>query len=152
MKKLVLGLGNPILSDDGVGFRVIEELKKTVRTKDITLENAALAGLELLDLLSGYDRVIIVDAIQAGGRPGQLYRLTPGSLQSTSHAGTPHDVNFATALELGKKLNIPLPEKIDIVAIEVLDVTHFSESCTPEVAKAIPEGVKMVMDILKEDI
>ncbi len=150
MKTLILGLGNPILGDDGVGFRIVEELKKIIRAKDITIESVALAGLELLDLLSGYNRVIIVDAIQTGGRAGQIYRLTPDALQPTSHAGTPHDVNFATALELGRKLAVPLPEKIDIIAVEVAHVTSFSEECTPEVKKAIPAAVKMVNQILRE--
>jgi len=151
MKTLVLGLGNPILGDDGVGFCVVEELKKIIQRKDVTLESAALAGLELLDLLSGYDRVIIIDAIQTGGRPGRIYRLSPDSLQTTSHAGTPHDVNFATALELGKKLNIPLPRKMDILAIEAADVTSFKETLTPDVAMAVPECVKMVVRLLGED-
>jgi len=151
MKMLVLGLGNPILGDDGVGFHVVEELRKTLDNQGITIESAELAGLDLLESLSGYERVIIVDAIETGGRAGDIYRLTPDALKSTSHAGSPHDVNFATALELGKKLNLPLPEKIDIIAIEAADTTDFSEECTPEVAKAIPECVKMVIRLLNEE-
>jgi hydrogenase maturation protease len=59
MKTMVLGLGNPIFGDDGVGLRVIEELKKQIHDKDITVESAELAGLDMLETLSGYDRVII---------------------------------------------------------------------------------------------
>ena len=150
MKTLVLGLGNPILRDDGAGFRVAEELKKRIQDKDVTIENEALAGLELLELLSGYDRAIIIDTIQTGGRAGKIYRLEPDSLKSTLHAGTPHDVNFVTALELGKRLGADLPKKIDILAIEAADVTSFSEECTREVATAIPECVEMVVKMIKE--
>lgn len=150
MKTLVLSLGNPILGDDGVGFRVIEALKKHPKNKETTLESAALGGLNMVEILSGYERAIIIDAIKAGGRVGQIYRLTPDSLRSTSHSSNPHDLNFTAALELGKKLKVILPQRIDILAIEIPDATSFSEKCTPEVAKAIPACVRMVLRLLKE--
>ena len=152
VKTLILGLGNPILSDDGVGCRVAMDLKDKLNTPDIDIMEASIAGLDLLDLLTGYDRTIIIDAIQTDkGTPGQIYRLGPDILASTRHAGTPHDVNLATALGLGKMLNLKLPRKITIFAIEVKDVITFSEECTPEVMKAIPACVKMVIQELKED-
>jgi hydrogenase maturation protease len=151
-RTLVLGLGNTILSDDGVGCRVAMALKDILNTPDVDIMEASIAGLDFLDMLTGYNRTIIIDAIQTDkGTPGQIYRLGPEILASTRHAGTPHDVNLATALELGKRLNIKLPEKIIIFAIEVQDVTSFSEECTPEVEKAIPSCVKMVVQELKED-
>jgi hydrogenase maturation protease len=152
LRTLVLGLGNPILSDDGVGCRVAMALKDLISTPDIDIMEASIAGLDFLDMLTGYDRIIIIDAIQTDkSTPGQIYRLGPEILASTRHAGTPHDVNLATALELGKRLNLKLPRKITIFAIEVKDVISFSEKCTPEVEKAIPVCVKMVMQELKED-
>lgn len=77
-KTLVLGLGNPILSDDGVGLRVAAGLEGRLG-EGVTVIEASLAGLDLLELLSGYDRAIIIDAIQTeGGQPGRIYRLDPG--------------------------------------------------------------------------
>ena len=106
----------------------------------------SVAGLGLLDLLAGYDRAIIVDAIRtAGGRAGQIYRLDPETLDATRHAASPHDVNFATALELGNKLGMDLPRQIVIYAIEVADTSTFSEECTPEVATAIPACAEMII-------
>jgi len=152
VKTLVLGLGNTILSDDGVGCRVAMALKDKLNTPDVNIMEASIAGLDFLDMLTGYDRTIIIDAIQTDkGTPGQIYRFGPEILASTRHAGTPHDVNLATALELGKRLDLKLPRKITIFAIEVQDVTSFSEECTPEVEKAIPACVKMVVQELKED-
>ncbi len=149
-KTLVLGLGNPILTDDSAGYRVAMALKEELDTPEIDVMEAGIAGLDFLDLLTGYDRTIIIDAIQtAKGRPGQIYRLGPEMLASTRHSGTPHDINMATALELGKKLKIKLPGQITIFAIEVEDVTSFSEECTPRVMKAIPECVGMVIKELK---
>jgi len=151
MKTLVLGLGNPILSDDSVGCRVAAALKERINSPDIDIHEASVAGLDFLDVLTGYDRVIIIDAIQTKkGQPGKIYRLGPEILAETRHAGTPHDVNLATALELGRKLKLHLPEIISIFAIEVEDVTSFSEDCTPAVAKAIPECVEMVVEELQK--
>ena len=82
-----------------------------------------MAGLDFLDLLTGYDRAIIVDAIQTReGKAGQVYRLEPEVFEATRHASTSHGVNFATALELGKRLGLALPPKIVIFAVEVENV------------------------------
>ncbi len=148
MKTLILGLGNPILSDDGVGLCVARALKSLV-APDITVMEDSLAGLDFLDVLAGYKRVIIVDAIQTkAGRVGQIYRLKPETFATTRHAANPHDVNLATALEHGKQLGLALPDQIIIFGIEVEDVTTFSEDCTPAVKAAIPDCVNMVMNEL----
>ncbi len=147
---LILGLGNPILSDDGVGCHVAMALKERLREPEVDVLEASIAGLDFLNMLTGYDRVIIIDAIQTGeGTPGQIYRLDLEAFNATRHVTSPHDVNFATALELGKRLGLNLPRKIDILAIEVADTSRFSEECTPEVAAAIPDCVEMIIHELK---
>jgi hydrogenase maturation protease len=150
LKTIILGLGNPILSDDGIGCRVAAELKERIKKPDVKVVEAAIAGLELIDILTGYDRAIVIDAIQTEkGTPGNIYRFGPEALANTRHTGNPHSVNFATALELGKKLDIKMPQEIIFYAIEAEDVTSFSEECTPAVKKALPECVKMVMQELE---
>lgn len=152
MKTLVLGLGNPILSDDGVGLRVAAELKGRLDQQETTVVETSMAGLSLLDTLAGYDRAIIIDAIQTvEGKPGQIYRLHPEVFNSTRHTASPHDVNFATALELGNRLGLALPQQIVIFAIEVADATTFSEECTPDVRRAIPICAKMIIRELNRD-
>jgi len=149
VKTLILGLGNPILSDDGVGCQVAVALKDRLKEPEIDVLEASVAGLDFLDLLAGYDRAIIIDAIQTGeGMPGQIYRLKSDALADTRHSGTPHDVNLATALELGRKLSLPLPQQITIFAIETKDVTSFGEKCSPEVTKAVPACVEMIVQEL----
>jgi hydrogenase maturation protease len=146
LKTLILGLGNPILSDDSVGYQVAMALKERLHAPEVDIQEAGVAGLDFLDMITGYDRTIIIDSIQTEkGKPGQIYRLGPDILASTRHAGTPHDVNLATALELGRKLKLKLPREITIFAIEVEDVTSFSEECTPGVKRAVPECVEMVI-------
>jgi hydrogenase maturation protease len=149
MKTMVLGLGNPIFGDDGVGLKIIEILQKQIHDKDITIEGAELAGLDMLEKLSGYDRIIIIDAIQTGGKVGEIFHLTPEDLKSTIHTGTPHDVNFTTALEFGERIGVKLPSKIDILAIEIAPNVAFSEELTPAIEKVVPEAVKKVMRLLE---
>ena len=149
-KTLILGLGNSLLSDDGVGLTIAAELKSRLNKSDITVMETSVAGLSLLDLLVGYDRAIIIDAIQTlNGKPGQIYRLDPEAFDTTRRTISPHDVNFTTALEFGKKVGLPLPQEIVIFAIEVSDVSTFGEEYTPQVKRAIPTCVEMVLRELK---
>ena len=150
LKTLVLGLGNPILTDDSIGIRVAQAIEQYYRGEAVTVMEASQAGLNLLDLIAGYDKLILIDAIQTvGGDIGEVYRLETADLASTLHTSSPHGVNFATALELGKKLGVELPQEIVVFAIEVQDVTTFGEECTPEVGRAIAVAKDMVIQELK---
>ena len=150
MKTLVLGMGNPILSDDGAGIKVAQEVGKKLDDPQITVAETSEAGLSLLDSIVGYEKVIIIDAIQTEkGNAGQIYRMGPEDFSCTKHLLSPHQINLVTALELGKMLNLAMPQKITIFAVEAKDVTNFSEECTPEVERAIPEVVKMVLEELR---
>jgi hydrogenase maturation protease len=149
MKTLVLGMGNPILSDDGVGIRVAQEVGKQLNDPQVTVAETSEAGLRLLDSIVGYDEVIIIDAVQTEKeQAGQIYRMEPQDFSATKHFSSPHQINLTTALELGKMLNLAMPQKITIFAVEAKDITTFSEKCTPEVEQAIPKVVKMVLEEL----
>ena len=149
MKTLVLGLGNPILTDDGVAFAVVEELRTRIDSRDVTVSQASVGGLGLLELVVGYDKVIILDAIQTGlADPGHLHRLTPDEFRGSLRAASTHDVSFATALELGRRLREAVPEEIVILAVEAADVQTFGEELTPAVAAAVPEAVELVLQEL----
>ncbi|MHB8085433.1 MAG: hydrogenase maturation protease [Dehalococcoidia bacterium] len=151
MKKLVLGIGNPIIGDDGVGFKVIEALQADPPPGDVELSACDVSGLAILDLVIDFDEVVIVDAIQTvNGKPGDLYRLKVDDIRVSKHVVSPHDTDLPTALEIGKLLNVKIPATISIVAIEIPDAFEFSNELTPPVAKAVPEAVQTVRDILKE--
>ncbi len=151
MKTLVLGLGNPILSDDGAGIKVAHEVGGKLNDPQVTVAETSAAGLSLLDSIVGYDKVIIIDAIQTEkGRAGQIYRMGTEDFSLTKHFSSPHQINLVTALELGKMLNLAMPQKITIFAVEAKDIISFSEKCTPEVEQVIPEVVKMVLEELNE--
>ncbi len=146
MKTLILGIGNPILSDDGVGFRVVEKLRTALKNRgDVAVKETSLSGLSLLDELMGYERLIIVDAIQTkGGKPGDIYRLFPADFK-VGRMAVIHDIGLFSALELARKLDMEVPREMVIFAIEAKDIATFSEECSPEVELAIPQAVDMIL-------
>jgi len=150
LKTLVLGLGNPTHCDDGVGNKIAQVLEKEIHAPGVTVMETNADGLRLLDLLPGYDRAIIIDAIQTlEGKAGQVYRLSPQDLASPGYLFMTHNVSFGTALELGTTLGLALPQEIIILAIEVADVTTFSEDLTPKVKQSIPQVVELVLQEIK---
>ena len=145
VKTLVLGIGNPILSDDGVGIHIARLLKKH-DLLGVTVDELAASGLELLDVIQGYDKIVIIDAIETrGGRPGQLHILAEEDFQKSIHGSSPHGINIATALALGRKL-VPdkMPKEVVFFAIEAKDLVNVSEKLTPEVEEAVPEIVRRI--------
>lgn len=155
MKTLVLGLGNPILSDDGVGIHVVRAAAARYEQDDgdeVVFEEASAGGLRLLEVIAGYDRLVLVDAIQTrGGIPGTRRRLSIADVQSSMHAGSTHDLSFSGALAFGRKLGMKLPPDAEILifAIEAEDVLTFGEALTPSVAAALPRAVDELLADLK---
>ena len=149
VKVLVFGIGNPLRSDDGVGVSVIEALSKE-NLKATTVVSEGVSWIDILGAMIGYDRVIIVDAIQSGGEPGTIYKLSLDDLDHNNklHAFSSHDINFLSMLEYGKDL-LPekIPEDIIIIAIEAEDITTISEKCTLKVEKAIKKAVEMIKEL-----
>ena len=155
-KTIVVGLGNPILTDDGVGVKVAYEVEARLGSKiptNLTITEASVGGLRLMELLEGYDRAIIIDAIQTknGHHPGTIYKMTLDDLREispTQHSSSAHDTSLITALDAGIHLGMKLPADVTIFAVEVINVLDFSENPTPDVAQAIPKVTEMVLKIL----
>jgi hydrogenase maturation protease len=149
---LIVGLGNTILSDDGIGIYVVRRLRAVLAEQQATIIETSMAGLDILDLLIGYDKAIIIDAIQSsGGKVGQIYRLGLESFNSSLHSISPHDIDLITAIKFGKQLKLPVPEEIIIFAIEAADIKTFSEECTVEMLPVIDKCVEMVVHELSTD-
>jgi hydrogenase maturation protease len=147
---LVLGIGNPLRSDDGVGIHVIEALKDENLGKSVDIKEG-LSGLDMLNAIIGYERIIMIDAIKTGGEPGTIYKLSVEDLhaQQTLHTFSTHDVDIPTMLKLGRDLYPgKMPEHIVIIAVEAEDIETFSETCTPKVEKAIHEVVQLIKELV----
>ena len=144
MKTLLLGMGNPILCDDAVGIRLAGAIAERLGPRpglDV-VEECSIGGLNLIEVIAGYDRVIVLDSIMVGGGvPGGWYAFDARSLRETLNLGNVHDANFATALELGRAMGTPLPadDEIHVFAVEVADTTSFSEMMTATLEAALPE-------------
>jgi hydrogenase maturation protease len=150
MKTLVIGLGNPLVSDDSVGLRVVAAIKPLVADRrDVDVHEDYCGGLRLMEQMAGYDRAIVVDAILTDALPGTIHLLTPEAIP-TQRSASAHDVNLSTALEFGRQAGVQLPddENILLIGIEVEDVTNFGEQCTPAVRRAIPCAVQEVLKAL----
>lgn len=145
-KLLFLGLGNPILSDDAVGIRVVDKIKSIMGDSNgIDFVTGSMAGLRILDVIQGYNELVIVDAIEKGGEPGTLYKIPIEDLEGTLHLTSLHSINLVTAIELGRKMSLKIPKRISIYGIEVKDVVKFSEKMTPEVEESIPKNAEEII-------
>lgn len=148
-RAVVVGLGNPLLSDDGVGVYAARLLAERLAGAPVTVEESSLGGLRFLDLLAGYEYALIIDAIQWRRGPlGTVYRLSPDEAVPTARAVSFHDISLGTALALGRRLEIPLPREIVFLAVEVGDVLTLAEGCSPEVESALSEVARQAMDQL----
>jgi hydrogenase maturation protease len=153
MKTLIIGLGNPLLGDDSVGWRVAELVQKRLENKypDVEVDCLAVGGLSLMERLVGSDRAILIDSLTTGQSPvGTLLRLELEDLPNLTaeHMTNAHDTSLQTALKLGRSLGVKLPEKVMVVGIEAKRVYDFSEALTPAVTEAIPRAVELVFELL----
>lgn len=152
----IIGLGNPILGDDGVGWRVAEQVAALLPPCDghadrVEVICCALGGLSLMERLIGFEHAIIIDAVQtAGSQPGRLHDLTLRDLpeHTAGHLTAAHDTSLTTALRLGRQMGATLPDTIIIVGIEATRVYDFSEELSPEVAEAVPHAADLVLRTL----
>jgi hydrogenase maturation protease len=152
MKTIVLGIGNPILQDDGVGIHVINEIRKRyLNDSDVSFDAAFTGGLNLLDMIRGYEKVILVDAItEQKSTPGEVKRFSIHEATSL-HSNNPHDVSLAEALALAKDLgDTSLPKEIILIGIVVRRTYDFGEQLSTEVQRAVPTAVRMVLSELRQ--
>ena len=144
MKTLVLGLGNPILSDDGIGIKLAREIKK--RINDVDVIEASAAGFRIIDQILGYDKIILIDAIKTGKwKIGSLHLYKPEDFKKTKHGSSVHDIGFFQALEIYRNEGEKVPEVIKIYGIEVELTDVFSEEFTAELEKAFPQILERII-------
>ena len=151
MKTLVLGIGNDILGDDGVGIHVARAVARKISTKEARVEETGAAGLSLLELIKGHERLIIADAILTDNTEvGKIHRLTLKDLAKTNNSITPHDAALATTLEIGNSL-FPgeMPREVVVYGVQIPNVEQFSGRMTPAVKAAVSEVVRLILAEIK---
>lgn len=157
-KTLVVGLGNPILGDDAIGWRVAEVVEARLQEETdvdaagIAFEYLSLGGLSLMERFIGYERAIIVDSIQTReGKQGQVFSFALEALPdlAAGHTTAAHDTSLQTALALGRQMGAELPDEVQVVAVEADRVFDFSDQLTPAVEAAIPAAAGAVLALLQ---
>ena len=150
MKTIVLGIGNPILQDDGVGIHVINHLRTHVTDPEILVDTACTGGMNLLDMIRGFDKVILVDAVKKeGGKTGEVSRFLLTQAPAV-HSSNPHDLSLSEALLLASLLGEKrLPREIVVIGITVDNTDDFGEHLSTEVAAAVPTAVSLVLEELQ---
>lgn len=148
---LILGIGNDILADDGIGPKLCDYLKDELTDGNFRFEKLNVGGMEVLEFIQDYKQVIFIDAIKTlNGKIGEVYYFTPGNFKETLHLSNLHDVNFITALELGNKLGFQVPEEMHIIAIEIKEDMVFSEDFSEELSCKYWDIKQKVTNIIKE--
>lgn len=173
MKTLVIGLGNPILGDDGVGWKVAEQVKQRIESdaryrmpirplgtktiqhiSPIEVDCAALGGLSLMERMIGYQRVILIDSMETGRSPEgsvSVFPLEALTNPMAGHSASAHDTSLLTALETGRRMGLDVPESVMVVAIEARNVYDFSEELSHAVAEAVPAACESVLELLEKE-
>ncbi len=139
-KILVLGLGNTILGDDGIGIYVVREIRrKWAGRPSVEVVEASLGGMVLLDLITGFDKVIVIDAIMTDDRKpaGFLYELSLDDLGEIVQPYASHALDLKTTVELGKRLGYVMPSVVRIYAVKIEENTTFREELTPPVGEVV---------------
>jgi hydrogenase maturation protease len=148
MKTIILGIGNLILKDDGVGIHVAREIQKIIKKENITIDEALTGGMNLLDLLIGYEKAIIIDAVKSDkGEHGTVKRIELSEF-NTMHSCNPHDVSLNEAIELAKKMGeTRIPKEIIIIGIMMKEIPcEFGEKLSKEINAAVPKAVKLTLN------
>ncbi|HCM39513.1 MAG: hypothetical protein A2070_06210 [Bdellovibrionales bacterium GWC1_52_8] len=148
MKTIIIGLGNPILTDDSVGIKVARRLRDLPEVQEAGIEVLELyaGGIRLIEALRGYERALIVDAMTTGqNQPGTIREFSSIEQLMTRNSICLHDMDLPMALELAKIAGVKIPEQIKIWGIEAKDVENFSEELTEDVRSAVGTVVGRVL-------
>jgi hydrogenase maturation protease len=152
VKTIVVGLGNPILGDDAVGWHIARQVQqRSDFPSNIEVDFLSVGGISLMERLIGYERAILVDSFVTHKNPiGTLSCFSLDELpnRALGHMCSAHDTTLQNALKIGQELGAQLPEEITIFAVEAQNVFDFSEQLTPMVAGAVPTAVQAIIDLL----
>ncbi len=149
-RTIVIGVGNPVRTDDGVGLRVARELRPVLAgRRNVDVVELGAGGMALMEAFLGFDRAVIVDAMTGGGAAGTVYAVGLEELGETRNSACAHSTDLRTAVDVARWLSLPLPREIAIWGIEPEDVETVGETLTPDVERAVPRvvaGIRRALD------
>ena len=141
---LIMGIGNILLRDEGVGVRVIEAMQGMDLPDDVELVDAGTAGADLVDIVADRRKVIVVDGIQGQAEPGTVFRMrTEDLLPQEGEAISLHQLGLAESLAMARQLGCA-PEDTVVFGIQPGEISPGLE-LTAEVARVVPKVIEAVM-------
>lgn len=149
-RSLVLGLGNSLMSDDAIGLRIVNKLSEQnsfyPRLANFEFKTSEKVGLNLIELLEGYEQAIIIDAIITHTHPpGEIIEFSLEALPENPRLRCPHDVDFRFAVELARKTGYRMPKHIFIWGIEVIDTITFADKLSEEISSLFPKILEKII-------
>lgn len=142
--KVIIGCGNLLFKDEGIGVHLIEYLQKINLAKEIELVDGGTAGLDLIDFIQKADKAVIVDAVCAGGLPGEIYSFSPADFETESFPKVSlHDLSLKDVFRILEKLKAPL-SKIRIIGIEPKDI-DIGTDLSPELKERLPKLAELAL-------
>lgn len=142
-KWIIVGIGNPYRQDDRAGLVVAERLRQG--TLDGQVESLTVVGFEILEMIRGYERAIIVDACHFGMAPGAIVEVSVDELEPIRTPVNSHAITLGTVLKTGYAcFPDEMPADIRILLIEVKEIGEFSQQMSPEVERAVEAVVDRV--------
>jgi len=150
METRIIGLGNSILTDDGVGIYTVREVSRRLAGAGIAdtvdIVETEVAGFALMELMSGWKRVILVDSIQFDDvEPGRVVKIHPEDLRTSLRIRSVHEIDLPTVLAFGRKLGLSMPEAVTIIGIQSEDALTLGETLTESAKRGMMEAVDLVM-------
>jgi hydrogenase maturation protease len=147
-KVLVLGLGNSLVGDDGVGIHLLRRLQSLGWEDKVEFTESAAGGIAVLELIAGYDRLLLLDCIIAGDDgPGRVIVLDEEELTAVRHASSIHDLAVGEVWQLGRRLGCQMPQ-VTAVAVTVELKWEVKEELSPAAQNALPVAMERCLEIL----
>jgi len=147
MNTLVLGVGNLLLKDEGVGIHTIRALENEDLPPGVTLMDGGTGGLHLLGWLQDYDRIIMIDATLDDNPPGTVRLIHPRYASDFPPLMSAHEIGLRDMIEAMCLLG-NLPE-IRLIVISAADINEIGTTLSPELQTALPEIIRLVKNQLQ---
>jgi hydrogenase maturation protease len=149
-KIVILGVGNLLLSDEGVGVHVANELLKTNLPPEVSVIEGGTDGFRLLNIITEADRLIVIDALKGDAPPGSIYRFDIGEVQNapTGFKTSVHQIGILEVLDLSELIG--KTPHTTVIGIEPKSL-EMGMDLSPEIKTKIPKIIQLVLDELEKE-
>ena len=145
-KVLILGIGNMLHKDDGLGVFIVNEIINSVKDlpKYVEVADGGVLGYDLLPLMSGREKIVIVDALKMGDEPGSIYKFPAKHLTDTNNKFSLHEMGVKKIIDM-LSITGENPE-IEIIGVVPDDINSLEIGISDSVKKAVPKAVELILE------